>query len=113
LQISVKKNIVFHVLPIGILQYSVRNFNTVYFKLFLFQNYMLAHQQRNELQYVVIAGTSGRLQCKSVCHLKLPKFTGDNSVNTVKPAHAVTSIKQSPVLKGHLFLSCHRKFCMN
>jgi len=23
---------------------------------------------------------------------------------TVKPAHAVTSIKQSPVLKGHLFL---------
>jgi hypothetical protein len=24
--------------------------------------------------------------------------------NTVKPAHAVTSIKQSPVLKGHLFL---------
>jgi hypothetical protein len=41
--------------------------------------YMLAHQQRNELQYVVIAGTSGRLQCKSVCHLKLPKFTGDKS----------------------------------
>ena len=25
-------------------------------------------------------------------------------INTVKPAHAVTSIKQSPVLKGHLFL---------
>ena len=24
--------------------------------------------------------------------------------HTVKPAHAVTSIKQSPVLKGHLFL---------
>jgi len=23
---------------------------------------------------------------------------------TVKPAHAVTSIKQSPALKGHLFL---------
>ena len=23
---------------------------------------------------------------------------------TVKPAHAVTSIKQSPVLKGHLFV---------
>ena len=23
---------------------------------------------------------------------------------TVKPAHAVTSIKQSPVLKGHFFL---------
>ena len=44
------------------------------------KNYMLAHQQRNELQYVVIAGTSGRLQCKSVCHLKLPKFTGDKSI---------------------------------
>jgi hypothetical protein len=75
---------------------GVRKFNTVYFKLFLFQNYMLALQQRNELQYVVIAGTSGRLQCESVCHLTLPKFTGDKSVNTVKPAHAVTSIKQSP-----------------
>ena len=23
---------------------------------------------------------------------------------TVKPAHAVTSIKKSPVLKGHIFL---------
>ena len=23
---------------------------------------------------------------------------------TVKPVHAITSIKQSPVLKGHLFL---------
>ena len=28
-------------------------------------------------------------------------------------ALAVTSIKQSPVLKGHLFLSCHRTFHMN
>jgi len=74
---------------------------------------MLAQQQRNELQYVVIARTSGRLQCKSLCHLTLPKFTGDRSVNTVKPAHAVTSIKQSSVLKGHLFLSCHGKFYMN
>jgi hypothetical protein len=25
-------------------------------------------------------------------------------VSTVKPAHVVTSVKQSPVLKGHLFL---------
>jgi hypothetical protein len=31
---------------------------------------------------------------------------------TVKPAHVVTSIKQSPVLKGHFFLSSHRKFHM-
>ena len=23
---------------------------------------------------------------------------------TVKPAHVITSIKQSPILKGHLFL---------
>jgi hypothetical protein len=29
-------------------------------------------------------------------------------VSTVKLAHAVTSIKQSPVFNGHLFLSCHR-----
>ena len=26
------------------------------------------------------------------------------NVHTVKPAYVVTSIKQSPVLKGHLFL---------
>jgi hypothetical protein len=31
----------------------------------------------------------------------------------VKLAHVVTSIKQLPVFKGHLFLSCHRKFDMN
>ena len=28
----------------------------------------------------------------------------DNLINTVKPSHVVTSIKQSPVLKGHHFL---------
>jgi len=32
---------------------------------------------------------------------------------TVKPVHAVTSIKQTPVFKDHLFLSSHRKFHMN
>jgi len=32
---------------------------------------------------------------------------------TVKPADEVTSIKQSPVLKGHHFLASHRKFHMN
>jgi len=26
------------------------------------------------------------------------------NIDTVEPAHAVTSIKQSPVLKGHIFL---------
>jgi len=35
------------------------------------------------------------------------------SVYTVKPVHAVTSIKQSPVLKVQLFLCCHRKFQMH
>ena len=39
-------------------------------------------------------------------------FTGMN-IHTVKPAHVGTSIKQSPVLKGHFFLSYHRKFHMN
>jgi hypothetical protein len=34
-------------------------------------------------------------------------------VTFVKPAHAVTTIKQSPVFKGYIFLSCHRKFHMN
>ena len=34
--------------------------------------------------------------------------------NTIKPIHAFTSIKQSPVLKGHfLFGSVNRKFHMN
>ena len=27
-----------------------------------------------------------------------------SNINVIKPAHAVTSIKQSPVLKSHLFL---------
>ena len=35
------------------------------------------------------------------------------SKTTIKSAHAATSIKQSPVLKGHLFLSCHKKINMN
>ena len=35
------------------------------------------------------------------------------NISTVKPAHAATSIKQSPVLKGTLFLSCHITFHMN
>ena len=35
------------------------------------------------------------------------------SLNTVKPAHAVTSIKQSPVLKVTFFFSCHRTFHVN
>jgi hypothetical protein len=34
-------------------------------------------------------------------------------VNKVKHASAVISIKQLPVLKGHLFLLCHGKFQMH
>jgi hypothetical protein len=35
-----------------------------------------------------------------------PTFTGfdEKNIHIVKTPHAVTSIKQSPVLKGHLFL---------
>ena len=39
------------------------------------------------------------LQFKSIQHLR----------NTIKPAHTVTSIKQSPVLKGHLCLGLSLK----
>jgi hypothetical protein len=38
---------------------------------------------------------------KNICTFKLEL---DNLPNTVKPAHVVNSIKQSPVLKGHNFL---------
>ena len=41
-------------------------------------------------------------QWKSVHHY--------NTVYTVKPAHEVSSIKQSPVIIGHIFLVPHRKF---
>ena len=33
----------------------------------------------------------------------------EENIYTVKPAHEVTSIKQSPVLKGHLFLLLSQK----
>ena len=36
-----------------------------------------------------------------------------SNIMTVEPAHVITSIKQLSVLKGHFFLSCHRKFHMN
>ena len=31
-------------------------------------------------------------------------------IYTVRPVHAVSSIKQSHVFKGHILLSCHRTF---
>ena len=35
-------------------------------------------------------------------------------INTLKPVYVIiTSVKQSPVLKGDIFLSCHRNFHMN
>ena len=43
--------------------------------------------------------------------LYLINHTKLDQLYTVKPAHVITSIiKQSPIFKGHLFLSCHRKF---
>jgi len=42
-----------------------------------------------------------------------PFFFNYQFKNTVKPVYAVTSIKQSLVFKGNIFLSCHRKFHMN
>jgi len=41
---------------------------------------------------------NARLQKYSILHVS------NSQAYTVKPAHVVTSIKQSPVLKGHLFL---------
>ena len=49
-----------------------------------------------------------------------PHFTGLSFFSQLtlkehiaKPAHVVTSTKQSPVLKGHLFLFCQRNIHMN
>jgi len=44
-----------------------------------------------------------------------PRHNDEEEFNegTVKPAHKVTSIKQSPVLIGHLSLVLHRTFHMN
>jgi hypothetical protein len=39
-----------------------------------------------------------------------PNWKIYDEISTVKPAHAVTSIKLSPVLKDHPSLYCHRKF---
>lgn len=36
----------------------------------------------------------------------------EDSKQTVKPANVVTPIKESPVLRSHLLLSCLRKFDM-
>jgi hypothetical protein len=36
-------------------------------------------------------------------------FANKELINTVKHAHVVTSIKQSPVLKDHLFLDLSQK----
>jgi hypothetical protein len=41
-------------------------------------------------------------ECRDLQKLN-PLASGIN-IYTVKPANAVTSIKQSPVLKGHIFL---------
>jgi hypothetical protein len=43
----------------------------------------------------------------------IKKNTYPKYLYIVKPVHVVTSIQQSLVFKGHLLLSCHRKFHMN
>ena len=41
---------------------------------------------------------------KNSDRLSLKRLTSMQFLHTVKPAYAVTSIKQSPVLKRHIFL---------
>jgi hypothetical protein len=43
-----------------------------------------------------------RVGNSNICARSWSSFT-----NTVKPAHVVLSIKQSPVFKSHLFVPCH------
>jgi hypothetical protein len=47
-----------------------------------------------------------RLFCHKYIETKRKSAKSDCVINSyiVKPVHVVTSIKQSPVLKGHLFL---------
>ena len=56
--------------------------------------------------YMLLKQTQLFSYCKSVVYIQLVSndCTSTTKSNTVKPAHEVTSIKQSPVLKGHLFL---------
>ena len=65
-----------------------------------------------------IAQTAARLKRSSKLTTALAdeQIRWDQSVKvscTVKAAHVVTSIKQSPVFKGHIFLSLRRKLHMN
>ena len=65
-----------------------------------------------------IAQTAARLKRSSKLTTALAdeQIRWDQSVKvscTVKAAHVVTSIKQSPVFKGHIFLSSRRKLHMN
>jgi hypothetical protein len=57
---------------------------------------------------LVVIGTDCTGSCKSIgsrpwrCPSRFRQVSLYMYINTVKPAHVVTSIKQSPVLKGHL-----------
>ena len=42
--------------------------------------------------------------CRSLCTKKYNMALTYRKVYTVKPAYASTPVKQSPVLKGHIFL---------
>jgi hypothetical protein len=53
--------------------------------------------------YVAEIYDVGKVKLKTKCLGRIESKILQNLI-TVKPAKAVTSIKQSPVLKGHLFL---------
>ena len=47
------------------------------------------------------------------CYEYCSRYSVCNYEISVKPVHAITSIKQSQALTGHIFLSCHRHFHLN
>ena len=58
--------------------------------------------------YVAEIYDVGKVKLKTKCLGRLESKILQNII-TVKPAEAVSSIKQSPVLKGHLFLVLSQK----
>ena len=55
---------------------------------------------------LVLKITTNDIQCIMyvMCNGKQKNDQSQHVLNTVKPAHGVTSIKQSPVFKHHIFL---------
>jgi hypothetical protein len=64
--------------------------------------------QKGKMEYFV----SGKLQCRKIHkdyrasedNLKMWMTSKRNKKSSVTPTHAITSIKQSSVLRGHFFL---------